>query len=79
MLQMAPDYEHLTLMQKVEVFGYALDSTNGLDLNRILWLKSRNSEAWLERRTNYTRSLGVMSMVGYILGNILLTFWKKYD
>ena len=23
---------------------------------------------WLDRRTNYTRSLAVMSMVGYILG-----------
>ena len=26
------------------------------------------SEEWLERRTNFTRSLAVMSMVGYILG-----------
>ena len=34
----------------------------------MLWLKSTNSELWLERRTNYTRSLAVMSMVGYILG-----------
>lgn len=23
---------------------------------------------WFDRRTNYTRSLAVMSMVGYILG-----------
>lgn len=68
MLQMAPDYDNLTLMQKVEVFGYALDNTTGQDLYRVLWLKSRSSEAWLDRRTNYTRSLGVMSMVGYILG-----------
>lgn len=68
MLQMAPDYENLTLMQKVEVFGYAMDNTTGKDLYRVLWLKSKSSEAWLERRTNYTRSLGVMSMVGYILG-----------
>ncbi|KAI9804847.1 MAG: hypothetical protein M1825_001216 [Sarcosagium campestre] len=68
MLQMAPDYENLTLMQKVEVFGYALDNTTGQDLYRVLWLKSKSSEAWLDRRTNYTRSLGVMSMVGYILG-----------
>ncbi|ERT00909.1 Atypical/PIKK/FRAP protein kinase [Sporothrix schenckii ATCC 58251] len=68
MLQMAPDYDNLTLLQKVEVFGYALDNTTGQDLYRVLWLKSKNSEAWLERRTNYTRSLGVMSMVGYILG-----------
>ncbi|KAL3477332.1 armadillo-type protein [Aspergillus californicus] len=67
-LQMAPDYDSLTLMQKVEVFGYAMDNTTGKDLYRVLWLKSKSSEAWLERRTNYTRSLGVMSMVGYVLG-----------
>ncbi|KAI9726194.1 MAG: phosphatidylinositol kinase- protein kinase tor1 [Chrysothrix sp. TS-e1954] len=68
MLQMAPDYDNLTLMQKVEVFSYAMDNTTGQDLYRVLWLKSKSSEAWLDRRTNYIRSLGVMSMVGYILG-----------
>eukprot|EP00457_Paulinella_chromatophora_P000061 gb/GEZN01000061.1/.p1 GENE.gb/GEZN01000061.1/~~gb/GEZN01000061.1/.p1 ORF type:complete len:2707 (+),score=463.21 gb/GEZN01000061.1/:107-8227(+) len=68
MLSMAPDYPSLTLMQKVEVFESALEQTTGQDLNRVLWLKSQNSEVWLDRRTNYTRSLGVMSMVGYILG-----------
>ena len=68
MLQMAPDYDNLTLMQKVEVFSYAMDNTTGKDLYRVLWLKSKSSESWLERRTNYTRSLAVMSMVGYILG-----------
>ena len=68
MLQMAPDYKDLTLMQKVEVFSYAMDNTTGKDLYRVLWLKSKSSESWLERRTNYTRSLAVMSMVGYILG-----------
>ncbi len=30
---------------------------------QVLWLKSRSSEVWLERRTSYTRSTGVMSMV----------------
>ncbi|KAL8819240.1 MAG: hypothetical protein Q9223_002295 [Gallowayella weberi] len=68
MLQMAPDYDNLTLMQKVEVFSYAMDNTTGKDLYRVLWLKSPSSESWLQRRTNYTRSLAVMSMVGYILG-----------
>ncbi|CCE63837.1 hypothetical protein TPHA_0F03570 [Tetrapisispora phaffii CBS 4417] len=68
MLQMAPDYDSLTLLQKVEVFTYALDNTRGQDLYKVLWLKSRSSESWLERRTTYTRSLAVMSMVGYILG-----------
>jgi FKBP12-rapamycin complex-associated protein len=68
MLQMAPDYDNLTLMQKIEVFEYALENTTGQDLHKVLWLKSKNSEAWLDRRTNYTRSLAVMSMVGYVLG-----------
>lgn len=53
---------------QVEVFDFALGSTSGDDLHKVLWLKSRNSEMWLDRRTNYTRSLAVMSMVGYLLG-----------
>lgn len=65
---MAPDYENLTFLQKVEVFEYALENTTGQDLYRILWLKSVNSEHWLERRAMYTRSLAVNSMVGHILG-----------
>lgn len=68
MLGMAPDYDHLTVIQKVEVFEHALDSTSGEDLHRVLWLKSRSSEVWLDRRTQYTRSTAVMSMAGYILG-----------
>jgi FKBP12-rapamycin complex-associated protein len=70
MLKIAPDYDLLTGMQKVEVFVEALRKTTGRgnDLYEILWLKSTNSEEWLERRTKYTRSLAVMSMVGYILG-----------
>uniref|UniRef100_A0A7S3R516 Serine/threonine-protein kinase TOR n=1 Tax=Dunaliella tertiolecta TaxID=3047 RepID=A0A7S3R516_DUNTE len=68
MLGMAPDYDHLTVIQKVEVFEHALDNSSGQDLHKVLWLKSRSSEVWLDRRTNYTRSAAVMSMVGYILG-----------
>ncbi|CAG8464548.1 8437_t:CDS:10, partial [Paraglomus occultum] len=68
MLQMAPDYDQCTVLQKVEVFEFALANTTGQDLYKVLWLKSKNSEAWLDRRTNYTRSLALMSMVGYILG-----------
>ncbi len=68
MVRLAPDYQHLTLIQKVEVFEYALANTTGQDLAKVLWLKSQNAEVWLQRRTNYTRSLAVMSMVGYILG-----------
>ena len=50
------------------MFEYALANTTGEDLAKILWLKSETSETWLQRRANYTRSLAVMSMVGYVLG-----------
>lgn len=66
--QMAPDYVNLTLLQKIEVFQYALDNTTGQDLYWALWLKSDNAEAWLRRRATYTTSMAVNSMVGHILG-----------
>ena len=53
---------------KLEVFKHALNNTLGIDLYKVLWNKSQNAEDWLERRTNYTRSMAVMSIVGYILG-----------
>eukprot|EP00127_Corallochytrium_limacisporum_P000173 Clim_evm34s6 gene=Clim_evmTU34s6 len=68
MLQMAPDYDHLPVLNKIEVFQYALDNTAGTDLAKVLWLRAQDSESWLQRRTNYTRSLATMSIVGYILG-----------
>ena len=34
----------------------------------MIWIKSKNCETWLTHRTNYSRSLAVMSIVGYILG-----------
>eukprot|EP01083_Nonionella_stella_P006217 18090_1 len=68
LLQMSNDFAELPLMKKVEIFEYALRNTTGQDLTKMLWLKSANAEIWLEKRTEYTRSLAVMSMVGYILG-----------
>ncbi|KAH7108058.1 FAT domain-containing protein [Auriculariales sp. MPI-PUGE-AT-0066] len=68
MLQMAPEYDCLTVMQKVEVFEHAMNSTMGMDLYRILWLKSMSAADWLSRRTVYTRSVAVTSMIGYVIG-----------
>ena len=68
MQRMAPNSDHLPLMNKVEVFEHSLDMTQGDDLAKILLLKAPSSEVWFERRTNFTRSLAVMSMVGYVLG-----------
>lgn len=61
-------FEICPLPNKVEIFRNALEKTVGEDIQKVLWVKSQNSEVWLDRRTNYTRSLAVMSMVGYILG-----------
>lgn len=67
-MKLAPDYEHLTPIQKVQIFEMAIENSSGDDLAKILWHKSLTADKWLERRTNYTRSLAVMSMVGYVLG-----------
>ena len=68
MMRMAPALERLTVMQKTEVFEHALNHTQGDDLAKLLWLKSPSSEVWFDRRTNFTRSLAAMSMIGYVLG-----------
>lgn len=38
MLSFAPDYDHLPLIAKVEVFEYALQNTEGNDLARV-WME----------------------------------------
>ena len=37
-------------------------------LARALYLRARSAERWLDQRQTYTRSLAVMSMIGYVLG-----------
>ena len=63
-----PEYPQLMVVQKIEVFKLMTAKFDGKDLANIMWLKSPSSEVWLDRRTNYIRSLAVMSMAGYILG-----------
>lgn len=62
------DFDNLPLMHKVELFKQVLEETSGRDLAKMLWLKSKTSDVWVERRANFTKSMAVMSMVGYILG-----------
>ncbi len=61
-------YDFLTIIQKLEAFRNAISITKGDDLATIFRSKSPDSETWVSRRTNFTQSLAVMSMVGYILG-----------
>ena len=57
--QMSADYDRLSLLQKVEVFEHALESTRGDDLAKVLWLKSPNSE--VDGCTGGTASCVVLS------------------
>jgi len=62
------NYYKLPLLQKVEVFKQVLDETTGRDLANVIWEKSKTADVWVERRANFTKSMAVMSIVGYILG-----------
>lgn len=66
--RVAPDHEKLPLLQKVDLFEFMLTNTGGRDISRVLWLRSRNSEMWLDRRTNFARTLATTSIAGYIVG-----------
>ncbi|KAJ1908252.1 phosphatidylinositol kinase- protein kinase tor1 [Coemansia sp. IMI 209127] len=67
-LQFAPNYPALTAMQQTEAFEYVLSNMSGDDLQWAMWYKSPSAEVWMQERTNYTRSMAVMSMAGYVLG-----------
>ncbi|PXF45649.1 Target of rapamycin [Gracilariopsis chorda] len=68
MLRIAPEPDRLALLHKVQLFEFMLQNTGGVDIAKVLWLKSRNSEIWFERRTTYAKSLATTSMMGYLLG-----------
>lgn len=61
---MAPDYDHLTLMQKVEVFEHAVNNTAGDDLAKLLWLKSPSSEVWDTGLFVHSLPFGTPPLVG---------------
>mmetsp|Transcript_14091 Transcript_14091/g.42105 ORF Transcript_14091/g.42105 Transcript_14091/m.42105 type:complete len:2582 (-) Transcript_14091:13-7758(-) len=61
-------YGKLLFLQKVDVFKHVLYRSQHDDLSRMLSLTSRDLVAWLERRSQFARSVAVNSVVGYILG-----------
>ena len=68
MLQMAPDYDNLMLMQKVEVFLAAIENTPGQDIAKVLWLKSKDAEVGSDELTNPNiHTLFVMIMLSPFL------------
>lgn len=64
----APAFMNMALHYKVDAFKYMLTTSDAIDLCRSLWNKASSAEDWLLKRMNYTRSIAVSSIVGYILG-----------
>lgn len=64
----APDYLGLMCLGKVDAFSYSLARTKGTDLASMLWLSSEDTNKWLCTRQMFTLTLGLTSMVGYIVG-----------
>ena len=52
--QIAPEYDRLPVLNKLEAFERACAHTDGQDLNCVLWRSSTSAEDWIFRRTNYT-------------------------
>jgi FKBP12-rapamycin complex-associated protein len=44
------DNDKLPLLNKVEIFKQVLEETTGQDLAKMLWLKSKTADVWVERR-----------------------------
>ena len=68
-MQTSSDYDHLMLMQKVEVFEQAIEHTSGDDLAKVLWLKSPSSEV-REREVDYVN----LYLVGDCLWHVKAPF-----
>ncbi|EIW71794.1 hypothetical protein TREMEDRAFT_67963 [Tremella mesenterica DSM 1558] len=61
-------YDKLPLDTKVKRLQAALSHSNQSDLKDVLWQRSPSAELWIRRRTNFSRTIGVGSFVGYIIG-----------
>ena len=52
----------------LHAFLECVSGTAGNDLRDALWLNAKSAEDWFSYRRRFTRSLAVMSIVGYMLG-----------
>ncbi|KAK6905037.1 hypothetical protein I203_105856 [Kwoniella mangroviensis CBS 8507] len=61
-------YDKLPIPTKIQRLKAALSHSKQSDLKDVLWQKSPSSDIWVRRRTNFARTVGVSSFVGYIIG-----------
>jgi FKBP12-rapamycin complex-associated protein len=63
-----PKFEVIPNAEKLEPFKVGLNASDVSDLKQILLSRANDSNHWIERRTNYSASLAMTSIAGYILG-----------
>jgi FKBP12-rapamycin complex-associated protein len=67
-LQTFPNYYQLPSRDKLRAFELGLKQSDGCELKSLMLARAVDSTHWLERRTNFTASLAMTSIAGYILG-----------
>jgi len=60
--------DSLLPIQRFETMREVENICDNGDLRKVMWLKSSSSDTWLERVTHFSRSAGLMSIIGYVLG-----------
>ncbi|EAY15642.1 PIKK family atypical protein kinase [Trichomonas vaginalis G3] len=59
---------YMNNLQKLELFRKLVNVAPDNEIDEALWLKSSGARQWLMQTTNFSRSLALMSVVGYIIG-----------
>jgi FKBP12-rapamycin complex-associated protein len=67
-LRACPKFDTVPNAEKREPFKMGIAANEGTDLKQVLLSRADDSNHWIERRTNYSASLAMTSIAGYILG-----------
>lgn len=62
------DLDKLSHIHRLEFFRELCQTTEDTALREAIWIKSPGADIWFMQKTNFARSMGLMSIVGYIIG-----------
>ena len=60
--------EKLRPIQRLESIRYIMKTTGSNDLRDMIWLKAPDAESWVKHIISFSKTTGLMSIVGYIIG-----------
>ncbi|KAK8837702.1 hypothetical protein M9Y10_036237 [Tritrichomonas musculus] len=62
------DIDALSRIHRLEFYRDLCGMTDDTALREAIWIKSPGADIWFMQKTNFARSMGLMSIVGYIIG-----------